>query len=205
MRRLEVRRHSFTKKDAARGRGSHLSGDGVAAARAVGAALGPVGYVLTSESPRAVETAVAMGFAVDDTAEMPSGYVPGEVDHHDQWRWERPFVTYAELIAAGRGLADVALANRALWLAALRQVPEGGTALSSGTAAPWNRPWSPARPTPSTPPGVRPSATCTGPRWSSTATGWSASPCGAALRRDPVPVLPPLMPRSPHPGPKEVG
>ncbi|GAB4054185.1 phosphoglycerate mutase family protein [Catellatospora paridis] len=132
MRRLEVRRHSYTKKDAARGRGSHLSGDGVAAARAAGEALGPVGYVLTSMSPRAMETAVAMGFAVDDTAEMPSGYVPGEVDHHDQWRWERPFVTYAELIAAGRGLADVALANRALWLAALARVPDGATALVVG-------------------------------------------------------------------------
>ncbi|WP_144127346.1 histidine phosphatase family protein [Catellatospora sichuanensis] len=132
MRRLEVRRHSYTKKDGARGRGSHLSHDGVAAARACGATLGPVGYVLTSPSPRALETAVAMGFAVDDTAEMPSGYVPGEVDHHDQWRWERPFVTYAGLIARGRGLAAAALANRALWLAALEQVPDGGTALVVG-------------------------------------------------------------------------
>jgi hypothetical protein len=29
-----------------------------------------------------------MGFAVDDTMELPSGYVPGDVEHHQQWRWQ---------------------------------------------------------------------------------------------------------------------
>jgi hypothetical protein len=55
MRWLEVRRHSLTKKGAARGRGSHLSGSGVRLARGVGAELGAVAYVLTSASPRAIE------------------------------------------------------------------------------------------------------------------------------------------------------
>jgi hypothetical protein len=84
MRWLEVRRHSHTKKGTAGGRGSHLSAQGVALARLVGGSLGPFAYVVTSASPRAVETAVAMGFAVDDMVELPSGYVPGEVEHHDQ-------------------------------------------------------------------------------------------------------------------------
>ena len=91
MRWLEVRRHSLTKKGAARGRGSHLSAEGIALARLVGESLGPFARVVTSASPRAIETAVAMGFAVDDTVELPSGYVPGEVAHHDQWRWPRPY------------------------------------------------------------------------------------------------------------------
>ena len=39
MRWLEVRRHSLTKKGAARGRGSHLSAEGVMLARLVGAKL----------------------------------------------------------------------------------------------------------------------------------------------------------------------
>jgi broad specificity phosphatase PhoE len=90
MRWLEVRRHSLTKADSARGRGSHLSAEGIARARLVGASLGPFATVVTSASPRGIETAVAMGFAVDDTVELPSGYVPGEVGHHDQWR--RPFI-----------------------------------------------------------------------------------------------------------------
>jgi hypothetical protein len=38
--------------------------------------------VLTSSAPRAIETAIAMGLAVDDTVEMPSGHVPGEVEFH---------------------------------------------------------------------------------------------------------------------------
>lgn len=61
MRWLEVRRHSLTKKGSARGRGSHLSAQGVALARAVGDQLGPIAYVVTSQSPRAIETAIAMG------------------------------------------------------------------------------------------------------------------------------------------------
>ena len=105
MRWLEVRRHSLTKKGAARDRGSHLSAEGVALARFVGASLGPFARVVTSTSPRAIETALAMGFAVDDTVELPSGDVPGEVEHHDQWRWPRPFRTYAELLGRGGRLA----------------------------------------------------------------------------------------------------
>lgn len=52
-----------------------------------------------------------MGFAVDDTIELPSGYVPGEVDHHGQWHWPRPYRTYAELIARPSGPAAVAEAT----------------------------------------------------------------------------------------------
>jgi hypothetical protein len=63
MRWLEVRRHSLTKKDSARGRGSHLS----------------------------------------------------EVDHHEQWRWPRPYRSYAELLGRGGGLADVAEDYRRIW------------------------------------------------------------------------------------------
>jgi hypothetical protein len=104
MRWLEVRRHSLTKKGAARGRGSHLSAEGVALARLVGESLGPFATVVTSASPRAIETAVAMGFAVDDALELPSGYVPGEVDHHEQWEWPHPYQTYAELLGHGGGI-----------------------------------------------------------------------------------------------------
>src|SRR4029453_18854799 len=115
MRWLEVRRHSLTKKGAARGRGSHLSAEGVALARLVGASLGPFASVVTSASPRAIETAVSMGFAVDDTVELPSGYVPGKVEHHDQWRWPQPYRTYAELLGHGGGLAAVAATHRGPW------------------------------------------------------------------------------------------
>ena len=75
-------------------------------------------------TPRAIETAIAMGFAVDDTIELPSGYVPGEVDHHDQWHWPRPYRTYAELIARPSGLAAVAEARRFAWTDVVEAVPD---------------------------------------------------------------------------------
>jgi broad specificity phosphatase PhoE len=72
---------------------------------------------------------VAMGFAVDGTVELPSGYVPGEVEHHDQWRWPRPYRTYAELLGRGGRLAAVAQAHQAAWTRAVQAVPEGAAAL----------------------------------------------------------------------------
>jgi broad specificity phosphatase PhoE len=126
---LEVRRHSVTKKGPARDRGSHLSAQGVALARAVGAELGPIAYVLTSAAPRAIETAVAMGVAVDDTVDLPSGYVPGEVGFHEQWTWAQPWVRYAELVGRGGGLAAVAGAHRAAWTRAVTSVADGAAAL----------------------------------------------------------------------------
>jgi broad specificity phosphatase PhoE len=129
MRWLEVRRHSRTKKGAARSLGSSLSAEGVSLARLVGESLGPFASVVTSASPRAIETAVATGFAVDDTVEFPSGYVPGEVEHHDQWRWPRPYRTYAELLRRGLGLAIVAESHRRIWTAVVEAVPDGAAAL----------------------------------------------------------------------------
>src|SRR5262245_21364126 len=120
----------MTKKGPGRGSGSHLSAAGVALARTVGAEVGPVAYVLTSTVPRTLETAVAMGYAVDEAVEMPSGYIPGEVDKHAQWAWPEPYVAYARLLAAGAaGLAEVARAHQELWRRALAAVPDGGTAL----------------------------------------------------------------------------
>lgn len=129
MRWLEIRRHSLTKKGPTRGRGSHLSTRGVALARAVGAQLGAFGYVVTSSSPRAIETALAMGYAVDDALDMPSGYVPGEVEHHDQWSWRQAYLTYAELISHGGGLAAMAQAHRDIWTRVVEAVPDGTGAL----------------------------------------------------------------------------
>jgi hypothetical protein len=89
----------------------------------------PFARVVTSASPRAVETALAMGFAVDDAVELPSGYVPGEVEHHQQWRWPRPYSAYAELLGRGGGLPAVAEAYRVAWTGVVEAVPEGAAAL----------------------------------------------------------------------------
>jgi broad specificity phosphatase PhoE len=126
---IEIRRHSLTKKGPSRGHGSHLSLQGVALARAVGAGLGNFARVVTSPLPRAIETAVAMGYAVDDLLDLPSGYVPGEVAHHDQWTWSRPYVRYAELIAQGGGVSGAAAAGQAALVQLLEAIPDGEAAL----------------------------------------------------------------------------
>jgi hypothetical protein len=73
MRTIEIRRHSYTKQGEAQGHGSHLSADGVRLAREVGAQIGPFAYVAASVVPRTVETAIAMGFAVDDLLDFGGG------------------------------------------------------------------------------------------------------------------------------------
>jgi broad specificity phosphatase PhoE len=126
---LEVRRHSVIKKGAARGSGSHLSQEGVALARLVGRSLGRFASVATSASPRAIETALAMGYAVDDTVDLPSGYLPGRIAHNDQWHWPQPYRRYAGLLAQLPGLAAVADAHRALWTRLVAAVPDGAAVL----------------------------------------------------------------------------
>jgi len=131
---LEVRRHSLTKKGQARERGSLLSPDGVRRARRVGDSLPDVRYVLTGPDRRHIETAIAMGYAVDETVDWPSGYVAGVVEHHDQWRWNQPFVRYAELLDHSQPFRSVVQTHLDHWLSAVDQVPDESVALviSSG-------------------------------------------------------------------------
>jgi broad specificity phosphatase PhoE len=129
MRYLEVRRHGFTKKGEERGRGSHLSQAGVRAARRVGGSIGPIEYVAASESPRTLETAVAMGFAVDDIVAFGSRYATAGVAHHEQWAWELPYVHYRELLVGGGLLAAAATEELKLWRAVLARIEDQQTAL----------------------------------------------------------------------------
>jgi broad specificity phosphatase PhoE len=127
MKWLEVRRHSLTAKGDSRGRGSALSQAGVALARRVGAGRPAFGHVLTSDSPRAVETAVAMGFAVDRIESMAGCYVPGIVAHHEQW--PEPYREYERRLTAHPELTDAATAQLELWLSALSEIDDGADAL----------------------------------------------------------------------------
>ena len=129
MRFLEVRRHGFTKKGDQRGRGSHLSQEGVSAAQAVGAELGPFAYVAVSESPRTMETAIAMGFAVDAVLPLGSRYASTGIAHHEQWAWDLPYVSYRERLAHGRSLAAAADEELGLWLGVLARIEHDQTAL----------------------------------------------------------------------------
>ena len=78
--------------------GDHLNQRGVTLARLVGENLGPFDRVVTSTLPRAFETAIAMGFAVDEQIELMGS-------HGSQVSREAPWplscAGYAEVIRKG--------------------------------------------------------------------------------------------------------
>jgi broad specificity phosphatase PhoE len=132
MRTIEIRRHAYTKKGEERGKGSHLSSEGVALARRIGGEIGPFDLELTSSVPRALETAIAMGFAVDDQPGALGDLSPevlAEIGHYERWAWEEPFVTFAQFVRGGGPTTRMGERQREAWVRALESVPGGGRVL----------------------------------------------------------------------------
>jgi broad specificity phosphatase PhoE len=131
-RTLEVRRHAATEKGERRGRGSHLSQAGITAARNLGDTIGPFAFVVTSDVPRTLETALAMGFAVDDCVDMGGPHFEAasrEIAHHQWWETPDPFALWKEYIAEDGAIAALARYQEALWRNAVGRVTQGGAAL----------------------------------------------------------------------------
>ena len=132
MKTIEIRRHCYTKKGEARGKGSHLSAEGVIQARYIGEVIGPFDMVLTSHIPRTLETALAMGFAVDEQLEV-LGDIPAEVweeiGHQERWTWNEPFVLFAEFIARDGPTSQMGKRQQATWIQVLESMPEDGSVL----------------------------------------------------------------------------
>ena len=129
MRYLEVRRHSKRSRP-----NQHLNQWGVALARGLGSQIGPFDHVVTSPLPRCVETAVAMGFAVDETIDQLAGKdVLGEsFPAMDLVDWSAGCAVFQPLIAANKELADFVAAQAEVWRSVVKQVPKGGQALLVG-------------------------------------------------------------------------
>jgi broad specificity phosphatase PhoE len=126
MRVLEVRRHSLVHDHV------HVSQAGVELARRVGSELGPFDRVVTSHITRTLETAVAMGFAVDDQWPVLGEITPevwAEIGHHERWSWSEPFVAFARLMPQGGPTARLGRAQAEAWQAIAEALPEGGRAL----------------------------------------------------------------------------
>jgi broad specificity phosphatase PhoE len=118
---IEVRRHTMRHKP-----GQHLSQGGVELARRVGDGLGPFDRVITSVLPRAFETAIAMGFAVDQQMEELN-----ELGSDVTWEisWDAGFAEFARLVGQGRAMARFAHGLAEIWRSLARSLPEGGSAL----------------------------------------------------------------------------
>jgi broad specificity phosphatase PhoE len=100
MKIIEIRRHSIRSKP-----GEHLNQHGVTLARLVGETLGPFDCVATSTLPRAFETAIAMGFAVDTQIGLMSTY-GDDVEH--EVPWPQTFADYAKAVLRGGAAAQYA-------------------------------------------------------------------------------------------------
>lgn len=127
MKTLEVRRHSYRKQ----GGGSQLSQTGVDYARRLGASMGPFAYVATSVSPRARETAIAMGFAVDQeivTLAIEEAMY-AEMEASGWWQMSQPFVALAAVLATKGATWRYGSALVACWRDLLTPLPEGSAAL----------------------------------------------------------------------------
>src|SRR5688572_12363727 len=120
MKILEIRRHSI------RSQGDHLSQTGVELARSVGQAIGPFERVVTSTLPRAFETAVAMGFAVDEQSELLSTY-GNEVDKEAPWPMS--FAEYADAIQSGRAAMKYAKKLAKFYTGIMNSISDGNAAL----------------------------------------------------------------------------
>jgi len=121
MKTIEIRRHSIRNKP-----GQDLSEQGVALARLIGLELGKFDRVVTSPVPRAVQTAQAMGFAVDQQAEIIATF--GD-DVEMECPWPGSFADYAA--AYRRGGATSAYAQRlaGFYRQLAESLPEDGSAL----------------------------------------------------------------------------
>ena len=121
MKILEVRRHSIRSLHS-----DHLSREGVALARFVGQAIGPFERVVTSTLPRAFETAIAMGFAVDEQSELMSTY-GHDVDKEAPWPMS--FSEYGEAIKRGRAATKYAKKLAKYYGSIMESIPGGSSAL----------------------------------------------------------------------------
>src|SRR4051794_16423844 len=120
MRALEIRRHAMRLRD-----GEHLSQRGIDLARQVGSAIGTFHRVITSTRPRAFETAIAMGLAVDETLDELStlgGDVSAEIE------WDAGFAEFARIISLGGATMRFAEEQRRLWLSIAGNLPPEGRA-----------------------------------------------------------------------------
>lgn len=118
---IELRRHTMRAKP-----GQHLNQAGVTLARRVGDGLGPFNRVITSTLPRAFETALAMGFAIDEQLDALA-QMGDAVDR--EIRWPAPFGEISQVMQQNSAVAEFGARLARLLRAIARELPDAGMAL----------------------------------------------------------------------------
>jgi len=121
MKTLEIRRHSIRSPLS-----DHLNQSGVTLARLIGQNIGPFERVVTSRQPRAFETAVAMGFAVDEQIELMNTYGSAVANEAP---WPQPFYNYSEIIKQDGATARYAHKLAKYYASVMEFISEGRSAL----------------------------------------------------------------------------
>jgi broad specificity phosphatase PhoE len=121
MKILEIRRHSIRSQP-----GTHLNQNGVTLARLVGENLGPFDRVVTSTLPRAFETAIAMGFAVDEENETMSSFSDAVMKEAP---WPMSFAQYATVVKKNGPSAKYAAKLVKIYTEIMNYISEGRSAL----------------------------------------------------------------------------
>jgi len=106
--------------------GQHLSQEGVDLARRIGETMGRFDRVVTSTVPRAFETAIAMGYAVDEQREE-FGLVPDQVGREVDW--QRGCAEFQRAARRGGATARYVSEQGRLLRQLVELLPEGGRAL----------------------------------------------------------------------------
>ena len=107
--------------------GQHLSQDGIDLARLVGETSGPFSLVVTSPIPRAIETAIAMGFEVDETDESLTN-IPNDVQRSIQY-WPSPFSAVSHAVNSGGPAAKFGAELAGVWRSIVERIPDSTQAL----------------------------------------------------------------------------
>lgn len=121
MKILEIRRHSIRAK-----LGDHLSQEGVSLARLIGQGMGPFDRVVTSLLPRAFESAIAMGFAVDEQVELLNTY---GLNVEREAPWPLSFAEYADIYRHDGAAAKYARKLAKLYAGVMGYISEERSAL----------------------------------------------------------------------------
>jgi hypothetical protein len=121
MKTIEIRRHSTRSYS-----GQNLSQEGVHLARQIGNDMQGFDRVVTSPLPRAIQTAVAMGFAVNDTADLLARFEQGlAIDS----ALGGGFQDYSHAVRTNPATAHFAQELAGFYQKLAQGLPEGGSAL----------------------------------------------------------------------------
>jgi broad specificity phosphatase PhoE len=122
MRYVELRRHTMRHKP-----GKHVTQAGVTLARKSGETMGKFDYVVTSTLERAYETAIAMGYAVDEQLEEVATIFEGV--EAELGSWDVGYAKWGQLAKKDTKTARYVQHQAKLIKKLLAKVPEGGAVL----------------------------------------------------------------------------